>query len=306
MSEKLLFHRDFLEYTGGQGKVWDYFNHASAHPDWRAAVYLTPLSIKLHNPWTALPDQVEAKWHPERATALFLAGLDWSAYPLDDAGWPVINLVQHVRHADPDGPLFGYLSRRAVRICVSEPVADAISATGKVNGPVRVIPAALELTAMPLPAATRRGIFIGATKQAALGRALAERLRECGRTVTLVDQWIPRADYLKSLADCERAIVLPSPTEGFFLPGLEAMALGCATIVPDCIGNREYLRSGVNALSPALALDALLDAVARLDEDALRERLISEGVRTAARFSLGHERSAFHAILEDLTGLWSS
>lgn len=306
MSRKLLFHRDFLEYTGGQGKVWDYFNHVSGHADWTAAVYLTPSSVKPHNPWTAVPAQVEGTWQPGTAAALFLAGLDWSAYPTDDPARPVINLLQHVRHADPDGPLFRHLSRRAIRICVSQPVADAISATGIVDGPIRVIPAALDLAALPSPAASRHGIFIGATKQAALGRALAERLREHGRAVNLVDEWISRADYLGSLAACQVAVVLPSPTEGFFLPGIEAMALGCATIVPDCIGNREYLRADINALSPALALDSLVDAVVRLDDPGLRERITGEAVTTAARFSLEQERAAFRSVLDDIQELWSS
>ena len=75
---------------------------------------------------------------PGRADILFLAGLDWRY--LIDNGFdalpnPRINLIQHVRHAHEGTELHGYLRQRAVRICVSEEVAQALYATGQVNGP---------------------------------------------------------------------------------------------------------------------------------------------------------------------------
>ena len=306
MKRRLLFHRDFREYTGGHGKVWDYFRHAAEHPAWQASIFLTAASVQQHNPWRAESIQAQPSWAPERASALFLGGLDWSAYQHDDPAKPVINLVQHVRHADPGSPLRQHLSRRAIRICVSQAVAEAIAGTGLVNGPVRVIPAALDLAALPQPAKVRSGIFVGATKQPALGRSLCEQLRALGCEVTLVDRWLPRARYLELLARCRVAVLLPTATEGFFLPGLEAMALGCATVVPDCIGNREYLQPGINALSPVAELDALVAAVISLDAPDRAAGLAAAGTATAAGFTLERERLAFHAILDELEHLWTS
>jgi glycosyltransferase involved in cell wall biosynthesis len=302
---RLCFHRDFRRYTGGHGKVWDYFGHARAHPRWEASAYLTPESIATHNPWGAVPGLLDDRWPPADADALFLGGMDWTAWPADDPRLPVINLVQHVRHADPDHPLFQHLSRRAVRICVSAAVAAALDATGRVNGPVRVIEPGLDLPALPaVTAAPRRGIFIGALKQKAPGRALAKQLREQGRDVVLADHWQPRADYLAALAAAGVAVLLPNPTEGFYLPALEAMALGCAVVVPDCVGNRAYLAHEGNALVPDREVEALLQAVVRLDDPALRRRLVEAGAATAARFDMGRERAAFHTILDDLDALW--
>lgn len=305
--KRLLFHRDFRGYSGGHGKVWDYCVHAERHPGWAASTYLTPQSVAEDNPWLAAPSQLTPAWDPTAADALFLGGMDWQAYPADDARRPVINLVQHVRHADPAHPLHAFLSRRAIRICVSAPVAEAILATGRVNGPVHVIPAALRLPARPDQLAgihPRQGIFIGAVKQPELGRALADALRAEGREVTLCEGWLPRADYLAALGGSTVAVLLPHATEGFFLPGLEAMALGCASVVPDCIGNRAYLAPDRNALVPAMTLEALRAAVVRLDDPALRERLVQGGLDTAARFDLQRERAAFHAILDDLDAQW--
>src|SRR5438552_2195391 len=80
---------------------------------------------------------------------LFLAGTDWRGVPeLDRSHFPkpIINLVQHPRHAEPNSELRNFLRNRAVRICVSQEVADAITATGEVNGPVFTIPNAIELS----------------------------------------------------------------------------------------------------------------------------------------------------------------
>lgn len=302
MRRCLLFHRDFQRYSGGHGKAWDYFRHAAAHPGWTPAVYLTPGSVDDQNPWRTADAPVHAYWDPGAADALLLGGIDWRAYPHDDPGRPVINLVQGVRHGDPGDPRHRFLARPAVRICVSGEIASAI-APSHPRGPVVVIEAGIRLPAPPV-AAGRGGVFIDAIKQPGLGRALAARLRAQGRHVQLGEHRIPRAAYLERLARCRVAVVLPQAMEGFYLPGLEAMALGCATVVPDCVGNRAYLRPGDNALAPPLELDALVGAVARLDEPALCRRLAAEGIATARRFSLERERAAFHAVLDDLPALW--
>lgn len=305
MKRRLLFHRDFLYYTGGHGKAWNYFQHVLAHPAWSPRVYLTPASVATGNPWRAHPERIDARWDPATADALLLGGADWDAYPTDDPARPVINLVQHVRHADDGSPLRSHLRRRAIRICVSREVADAILATGETNGPVRVIEAALDLPSrVTIPADDRRGIFIDALKQPGTGAALHALLRERGRESTLSTTRMPRGEYLDRLGSAAIAVLLPNPREGFYLPALEAMALGCATIVPDSVGNRSYLQPGRNALVPQPAPEALLDAVLRLDDAALASRLAEAGRTTAGRFDLAEERRAFHAILDELDALW--
>src|SRR5690606_18665758 len=198
-----------------------------------------------------------------------VGGLDWRAVPagLEDI-MPVVNLVQHVRHADPALPLRQFLRRRATRICVSQPVADAILATGEVNGDVVVVPAALDIDpAIVAGQGPRSGIFIDALKAPALGAALSARLADAGMQATLSDARMPRARYLEALAAAGVAVLLPNPTEGFYLPALEAMALGCAVVTPPCVGSDEYARHGHNCLMPAPEPEALLQALNRLRDD---------------------------------------
>lgn len=299
----MLFHRDFLGYTGGHGKVWNYFNHALAL-GWDARVYLTPASLRdASNPWLSMPDRIETQWRPEAAELLFLGGVDWLALEGRDTASlpPVVNLVQHVRHADSAQPLRAFLRRPAWRICVAQAVADAITATGEVAGEVRVIPAALDIDVpMEGAKAARRGLFIGALKGPALGRALAARLASAGYEVRLEDALLPRADYLAALASAEAAVLLPHPTEGFYLPGLEAMALGCPVVMPPCVGSGQYARDGVNCLMPSADVEALAEAVTSLADAVLRERLCGAGLETARGHGLPAERDAFAALLREM------
>lgn len=297
----MLFHRDFLGYTGGHGKVWDYFNHALAL-GWDARVYLTPRSLRdSSNPWLAMPARIEQNWRPQQAQMLFVAGMDWSALPeASGARQPVLNLVQHVRHGDPALPLRGFLARPAWRICVSQAVAAAIKATGQVNGPVRVIPAALNLPPLPPPGAAS-GVFIGALKNPALGQALAAELRAREIVVTLADGWLPRPDYLAALARAQVVVPLPHATEGFFLPGLEAMALERPVVMPDCEGSAQYAIDGENCLMPPPEPAALAAAVERLLADpVLATALVAGGGRAAARHGLPAERDAFASVIQEM------
>lgn len=306
-SPRMVFHRDFRGYTGGHGKVWDYFNHALAL-GWDARVFLTPESVTDGNPWLAMPERIVPRWCPEEADALFLAGMDWQALgghaPMAGEGTQArcINLVQHVRHAvmDPLVPLRGFLSRPAWRICVSTAVAQAIIGTGLVNGPVRVIPAALNLPAIEMPSVPRVDVFIGALKQPAFGMELGERLRAAGYRADVSAAPLPRTDYLARLARARICVMLPHQTEGFYLPGLEAMALGCPVVMPDCLGSGEYARAGVNCLMPERDPDAVLAAVAQLDSESLCSALVAQGRATAAAYTLDGEARAFGAVLDEM------
>lgn len=301
--KRLLFRRDFSSYTGGHGKVYDYFLHAAAHEAWQPLIFMAPGSTWDGNPWADQGDSLATRFDPWSADALFLAGMDWTHYPADLPGVPVINLVQGLRHADAAHPLWKFLERKAIRICVSEPVAQAILATRRVRGPVLVVEAGLNLP--PAPQVTRHdGIFVDATKQPEIGALIAEAFGNDPRVVVLTTP-LPRSEYLARLAGAEIAGLLPFSREGFYLPALEAMALGCAVVVADCVGNRAYLQPGVNALVPGMDARSYIAAIRDLQADAsMAANLARGGRRTSDRFGLSRERAVFHSIIDDLDGLW--
>lgn len=297
---RILFHRDFTEYTGGHGKVWNYFQHALAL-GWDAQVYFTPASLlDARNPWMATRECITPSWRPHECDVLFLAGMDWLA--LDDIRYPprpVINLLQHVRHGWSEHPLRHFLSAPAHRVCVSHAVADAVLETGEVNGPVTVIPAALDLpecSGSP-ERATNGPVLIAGLKAPRLAHALAALLRERGIAVNLLDRWLPRHEYLAKVESAALAVTLPHPEEGFYLPALEAMALGVPVVLGDCLGSREYARDGENCLLAALEPRALADAVWWGLRPDVAARLLRQGLATAAQHGLEKERERFARVL---------
>jgi len=299
----LLFRRDFPRFTGGELKVRHYFAHAERSTRFRPRYHLAagagPEAARL---WGDASTPPLAAFRPEEAAALFLAGVDWSRVP-DPAPVPVVNLIQHVRHADPGTERWSYLSRPATRICVSEEVKDAILATGRVVGPVHVIEPGTDPADLP-PVPSRRDVpvVIAGVNHVRFARALCDRLAAAGIVAECIVEWLPRRDFLERLARACVAVTLPSQREGFFLPAIEAMALGAITVCPDCIGNRGFCRDGETAFRPAYEIEAVVAATkAALALDPVgAESMRTAAAAEASRHSLEAEREAFLRILDAL------
>ena len=99
----VLFYRNFQSFQGGHLKTWNYFSHLNDFDVFQPKIYFTSSSKWKENPWRGNCTP-EKEWHPNSADILFLAGLDWSAVEKKDidSEKPIINLIQHVRHADPE------------------------------------------------------------------------------------------------------------------------------------------------------------------------------------------------------------
>lgn len=309
---RMLFVRDFVAYSGGHGKVFDWFRHIENHPDWTCSVWLTPRSRRTSdNPWVAAGIETlsDDRCPVEAFDALFLAGLDWNwAEPIQ--GQPVINLIQSMRHADSHDPRYPFLSRPAIRIAVSKEIARAITNVGCASSSVIVIPAAVDVPELQATAARARAvpghspILVDATKDIALGLEVTDLLRRAGVACNCLVEPLPREEYLRQLARATVAVVLPAMTEGFYLPALEAMAMGVPVVSCDAGGNREYLRPDVNALVAAREPQALANAAAMLaDCKSLCGSLVGAGVATAARFDLPNERHLVHKMLDRILSI---
>jgi glycosyltransferase involved in cell wall biosynthesis len=95
----------------------------------------------------------------------------------------------------------------------------------------------------------------------------------------------PSDDEVNELLNDAAVFVQTSHHEGFCLPPLEAMAAGCPVVCTDAHGNRDYSVDGENCLMPEASVEAVAAAIARvLADDALCERLVAGGRRTAAEY----------------------
>lgn len=298
----LLFHRDYRSFTGGHLKVYHYFLHTQESARFQPRIHFTPDSVRSpDNPWHAISPPPLQDWRPAEATVLFLAGLDWQAVPVP-APVPVINLIQHVRHADPGDARRAYLARPAIRVCVSQEVADAIGATGAVNGPVHVIPNGIDLESIPTAADRDIAVLVAGLKNPTLAAAVATRLREVGFNVMLVTAWLPRPQFLELLSRARVAVMLPNAYEGFYLPALEAMAAEAVVVCPDCVGNRGFCRDGETAFRPPYRLDDIVAAAIAASVQPERARCAMRRAATleSRRHGLTAERAAFLRILDGM------
>lgn len=327
------FHRNFDRLTGGQVKHAHYFDHVRRLPGYRPRISFTSdapgtkPSPDQNRLWPAGGGFRTPQWAPQKDDLFFLAGLDWrflAQSGLQSSPNPRINLVQHVRHGQPGTELHGHLKHRAVRICVSQEVADAIQSTGQVNGPVFAIPNAVDLRfqgpARRVPgwrsglkpwALLRRRlqaptVLIIGYKSPDLAKALAQRLNRAGVRHRLLLGLLPRHQFLAALVAGSVAVCLPHPEEGFYLPALEAMAAGCVTISLDCIGNRGFCRHRSNCLVAEPTAESLSAAVqeALNQPPELRKAMLRQARLTAERHSLAAERAQFHALLKNLHQIW--
>ena len=268
------------------------------------------------NPWNAAKDAVVTDATDADFDVAFLSGTDWRRVIPEEQrpayAKPVINLVQHVKHACENDTLGRHmlLRHKAIRICVSAQVERAILATGRVRGPVFTIPDAIDVAAVErFAAAASRDIdvLVAASKQPALGAAVAAALRESGHTVHLSDRRVPRPELIALMGRARASVLLPNPKEGFYLPAVEGMAAGTLVVCPDCIGNRSYCLDGENCFRPAFDEQAIVTAAKRAlrDEDR-RAAMIAAAAATARAHDLGAERRAFLEILDRAGELWGA
>jgi glycosyltransferase involved in cell wall biosynthesis len=102
------------------------------------------------------------------------------------------------------------------------------------------------------------------------------------------------------------SVLLPRAQEGFYLPALEAMALGTLVVCPDCVGNRSFCLPGENAFRPGYTVDEIIAST----EEALSlsapqvARMCDRASATAATHSLERERGAFLDVLHAIDDLW--
>ena len=310
--------------TGGQVKVSHYFGHVLRMPGFAPMIAFAgaPLDASyartLRELWPAGRDPaIVDHWEPGRHDLFFLAGVDWR-YP-EKRGFgtpdnPRINLIQGLRHVREGTELYGYLAERAVRICVSPEVAEALRATGRARGPVLTIPNGIDVEPFEpdgegAPAGyghRPRPIAIAGYKSPELARGLSEGLRAAGIAHLLLDAFVERSAFLAHLAESRVAVCLPYAEEGFYMPALEAMALGCLVVTLDCVGNRAFCRHRENCLVAEPCPESLFRAATRALAMSAAERgpLHRRARDTVASHSLEAERRRFHAVLADIDHLW--
>lgn len=313
--------------AGGVVKIFDYVVHG-LDLGYRAHVHC-PVALGEEEPLFEIPRFVGL---PDDPRVTFHAGLSPGVNPEDWVlfSWPphyeaiargmagdtaherVIHLVQGTRHGNPefaDGYALRLLARPMARVMVTHAVMNAcrphlntgsVSTTileghdwgyfhrrrqNRVSRPLRV-----GFTTWKSPVGLR------------VEEALSDRELFTFRSIRHTASW---REVRALLHWCDVFLSCPGPEEGFYLPGLEAMAAGAVVVTPDVGGNRAYCRFGENCL--LVGFERTEDYVARLlelvdcDPGQVND-LRQFGYKTLQNHTLSAERAAFGSLLMELSG----
>jgi len=298
--KSVLFYRNFTSFQGGHLKVFDYINHVNSIDGYQPLLYVSPGSHE-HELWSTSPFLVR-QYRPDEADILFLAGNDWqnlSVYPGIEYEKPIINLIQGFRHFLTDNILYQYLSRKAIRICVSNELTAELINCNICHDPIFTIPNGIDHSILPSPSfCDPAKVLIIGLKQPKLADELSDRLRLCNISVECTSSLLPRSVLLHKMNRADIVVTLPFPVEGFYLPALEAMAMGKALVCPDCIGNRSFCQHEINCLMPAFQLDSIEAAVLRLlSAPDLTRKLKERAFFDSQAYNTERERTQFSQIL---------
>ena len=220
----------------------------------------------------------------------------------------MIHLVQNTRHANPAfaaGYAIRLLGRPMARIMVAHEVMDAcrphlntVSLTRRSSR--RTIGTSFSGAQRGLPARLSIGYTtwksdVGLRVERAIGR------RHAFRSIRRRATW---AEIRELMHWSDVFLCCPGPQEGFYLPGLEALAAGALVLTPDVGGNRAYCRFGENCVR--VGYEDTEQYVAALNElqawDPERVKTMrEEGYRTLEHHRLERERAAFDHFLTELS-----
>jgi glycosyltransferase involved in cell wall biosynthesis len=305
---RVLFFRDFGAFTGGHLKVWHYFEHLRASEAFDPQIYFSAQSrLDETNPWVANGVPLLQSWEVRKDDVVFLGGIDWLLVPcpeqLNEPEVTIVNLVQSVRHADPSDPKYSFLDRPATRICVSDEVAIAIKATGRVNGLICMIRAGIDQSDLPSPLPQSKRdvpILIAGFKNPSFAQDLSSCLSQRKIDHRLLIDWLPRPRFLDLLSRSSIAILLPTEREGCFLPPLEAMHVEAVVICPDVPGTRGHCIDRVNCMHVPYRVNDVVAAVEFMSGLSSTERaeLIKAGREMVDRHNLLVERAEVMRVFE--------
>jgi glycosyl transferase family 1 len=223
----------------------------------------------------------------------------------------IIFIVQNVRWANPsftNGYAIRLLSRPMARIMTNDVVLDAIKPYLNLSSMSEVILLGHDCAFFAKERTGGLGtpIKVGYTTwKSDVGDRVASVLKGSSefefRAIRDPVGW----DELRNLYHwADVFLATPLVEEGFYLPGLEAMAAGAVVVSSDAGGNRAYCNFGENCIQVGFDdAEGYVGALKQLSSESPKEveRLRRNGYETVGRHTLDHERERFGEFLERLT-----
>ena len=222
----------------------------------------------------------------------------------------VICIVQNVRWANPtftNGYAIRLLSRPMARIMTNAVVLEAVRPYLNETSMTEVIDLGHDTAFF----ARERNGGLGPRIRVAytawksdVGDRVAERMRDPAFEFRAIRNPVGWEELRELYHWADVFLATPLEEEGFYLPGLEAMAAGAILLSPDAGGNRAYCEFGENCLrveldDPSSYVEVLSSL--RKADPARIDRMRKRGYETTERHTLSGEQEHFGAFLERLT-----
>ena len=222
----------------------------------------------------------------------------------------VICIVQNVRWANPtftNGYAIRLLSRPMARIMTNDVVLEAVRPYLNETSITEVIDLGHDTTFFARERTGGLGPRIRVAYTAwksDVGDRVAERMRDPAFEFRAIRNPVGWEELRELYHWADVFLAAPLVEEGFYLPGLEAMAAGAILLSPDAGGNRAYCEFGENCLrvefdDPSSYVEVLLSLMTA--DPAKLARIRQRGYETTERHTLSREKEHFGAFLERLT-----
>lgn len=306
-----------LQPVGGVVKCMDYAVHAESiglsvrifspeSPRSANKLFRRKDFARLRDGGASFHSRYELAFEPESIYFFSLPSDFESIEPLMRSGLEpgnIIHIIQNTRHAASwfeNGYAIRLLSRPMRRIAISKIVSDAIKPFVNPDSECKVIP--LGHKADYFSKYRRSGfkspLRIGYTSwKSDFGHRLRDIFSGDRRFVfKSIDEFVNWPTLRKFYSSIDVFVGTPLEKEGFYLPGLEAMAAGCIVLMPDAEGNLAYCNYGENCIFYELenvesARKAIIDI--RDAETSQIQSIRTSANNTVEEFSLENERRLF-------------
>jgi hypothetical protein len=222
----------------------------------------------------------------------------------------VIHIVQSTRHANPDwldGYAYRLLSVHIARIMITEQVFEATRPLVNSSSPTRLIRQGHDWEYFQLDriGGLRHPVRVAYTTwKSTIGDRVAAALANDDRFVFKAVREEADWESLRGLYHWSDVfLAFPRRQEGFYLPGLEALAAGSVLVTPDVGGNMAYCRFDSNSIQ--VEFGSPQDYVRALSALAAAEDAAIESMRQAAysilpEFDLRREGEQFGALMAEI------
>lgn len=315
--KNVLFYQHFglrNVVRGAHHKTFDFFHHIKSFSNYKPEIFFAEDSIWEPNiPWYSLFDSMPTlKKNFDHPDILFLnSGKDWIKYSAKrdiPEHIPIVSPVNNFRAVNPNHKSFKFLTRKAIRLCPSQELYEAVKNHPNTNGPTIYLPngVGIKSTARKLLQSKNIDILLVGNKNPIMAHEILNRLNYPNAKIEIIDRWISKTDFQNLLARSKISVHLPKIVEEHYIPGVEAMMLNSLVIIPDCVGNRSYSKHEDTCYVADYNTDAMttsIDYVFNMSkEDKLK--LITNAKEHSFMFEIEHEAKELEKVLNMTEQIW--